>query len=422
MEVNIIDLAKGYFNNAAVSKIAESVGESPSNVQSALTSILPSLLAGVVQKTSTPSGTQGIMSLLNENDPDSITDKLPELLSNPAQFQKLITLGSGILPVLFGDKTEKVSDAISSQSGISKSSTSTLLGMAAPILISVIGKYFKTSGMGISGLASLLIGQKDNVKAALPAGVLSALNFADLGDFKDPEKVSVDYSHGPGYTAGAKKAGRRGWLPWLIGALVLLAILLTAKTCKKGSPVLDETAIKIDSAGSEVSDFADSVGSKMDAGLEALGNFFKRKLPNGVELNIPEFGVENKLVNFIEDPAKPADKTTWFNFDRINFETGSAKLSRESLEQTKNIAEILRAFPKVSLKVGGYTDNTGDPAFNVKLSQSRADAVKTAIVSEGIEAKRIDAEGYGKEHPVASNETEQGRTQNRRIAVRVTGK
>ena len=164
------------------------------------------------------------------------------------------------------------------------------------------------------------------------------------------------------------------------------------------------------------------MSSSIHAGVEKLGAFFSRKLPNGIELNIPEFGIENNLITFIEDKNKAVDKETWFNFDRIAFETGSAKLSTESLEQIKNLSEILKAYPNVNFKIGGYTDNTGDAKLNLKLSQDRAAAVKAAIEKEGVGAGRLDAEGYGAEHPVASNETEEGRAQNRRIAVRISKK
>jgi OmpA-OmpF porin, OOP family len=75
-----------------------------------------------------------------------------------------------------------------------------------------------------------------------------------------------------------------------------------------------------------------------------------------------------------EDASKPVDKTTWFTFDRLEFETGSTDLNPSSAEQLKNIAEILKAHPKVGLKIGGYTDNTGNPDANLKLSQKRAES------------------------------------------------
>jgi outer membrane protein OmpA-like peptidoglycan-associated protein len=139
-------------------------------------------------------------------------------------------------------------------------------------------------------------------------------------------------------------------------------------------------------------------------------------------LNIPANGLENKLIAFIEDQSKVVDNTTWFNFDRLLYETGSATLKPESREQLQNMAAILKAYPTVTLKIGGYTDNTGNAVANKKLSQSRAEAAMTELVRLGVAQARLEAEGYGQEHPVASNKTEEGRAQNRRVAVRVTKK
>ena len=154
---------------------------------------------------------------------------------------------------------------------------------------------------------------------------------------------------------------------------------------------------------------------------KALGTFRPEKLVSGIELNIPEFGIENKLLGFIKSD-KPVDKTTWFDFDRLTFETGSATLKPESQEQLKNIAEILKAHPAVNVKLGGYTDNTGNANSNLKLSGERAQSVKKELEGLGIADSRLEAEGYGQEHPVASNDTEDGRAQNRRISIRVTKK
>lgn len=156
--------------------------------------------------------------------------------------------------------------------------------------------------------------------------------------------------------------------------------------------------------------------------MSSLGDFFKTKLPNGVELNIPQFGIENKLLAFIQDSSKPVDSTTWFNFDRLLFDTGKATLQPSSEEQLNNIAEILKAYPNVHVKIGGYTDNTGDPAANKTLSEARAKTVMDALVSKGIDASRLASEGYGDQYPVGDNSTEEGRAQNRRIALRVTQK
>jgi len=149
---------------------------------------------------------------------------------------------------------------------------------------------------------------------------------------------------------------------------------------------------------------------------------FSKVLSSGFELKGEPNGIESGLVGFIEGAA-PVDKTTWFNFDRLTFATGSAQLDMEkSKEQLTNIAEILKAFPNTKLKIGGYTDNTGDAKANLKLSDDRADAVEDALEAMGISDDRLDSEGYGDQHPLADNATEEGRAQNRRIAVRVMEK
>ena len=86
------------------------------------------------------------------------------------------------------------------------------------------------------------------------------------------------------------------------------------------------------------------------------------------------------------------------------------------------MVEILKAYPAVELKLGGYTDNVGDPAFNLKLSGDRAKSVMDEMIKMGIAKDRLESEGYGEQFPVASNDTEEGKAQNRRIAVRVTKK
>ena len=82
----------------------------------------------------------------------------------------------------------------------------------------------------------------------------------------------------------------------------------------------------------------------------------------------------------------------------------------------------MKAYPNVELKMGGYTDNTGDAKKNVELSQKRAETAMQELVKLGVAAKRLAAEGYGDQHPIADNSTPEGRAKNRRIDIRVTKK
>jgi outer membrane protein OmpA-like peptidoglycan-associated protein len=140
-----------------------------------------------------------------------------------------------------------------------------------------------------------------------------------------------------------------------------------------------------------------------------------------VELRGAANGVESKLVAFIDSGAAPCSEAPcWFTFDRLTFKTGSAEIDMEkSAAQIENMRRILEAYPAIQLKIGGYTDNTGSEETNMALSQARAEAVVAAVAALGVDPARMDAEGYGPQHPVASNDTEEGRALNRRIDVRV---
>jgi outer membrane protein OmpA-like peptidoglycan-associated protein len=158
------------------------------------------------------------------------------------------------------------------------------------------------------------------------------------------------------------------------------------------------------------------------SGVAGLGSFIQSPLPDGVMLNIPQNGVENKLLTFIKDSNAPVSETTWFDFDRLLFDTNSATLQPSSQEQLSNVANIMKAYPSVKLRIGGYTDNQGDAAANLKLSQARADAVMQQLVGMGVDPSRLDSKGYGEDHPVADNGSDAGRAMNRRISMRVMQK
>jgi outer membrane protein OmpA-like peptidoglycan-associated protein/uncharacterized protein YidB (DUF937 family) len=108
------------------------------------------------------------------------------------------------------------------------------------------------------------------------------------------------------------------------------------------------------------------------------------------------------------------------NLAIINFSTGSAEISPDSAEVLRKSAEAIKGMPAGSrIRIDGHTDNTGDAATNVALSQRRADAVRAALVADGVSAGALTTKGYGDTRPRASNDTEYGRFQNRRIEYSV---
>jgi outer membrane protein OmpA-like peptidoglycan-associated protein len=83
------------------------------------------------------------------------------------------------------------------------------------------------------------------------------------------------------------------------------------------------------------------------------------------------------------------------------------------------LATVLTKYPKTTITVAGYTDNTGRPDYNVKLSERRANAVKFALTDRGVAGERISTMGFGADNPVASNAAPDGRAQNRRVELHI---
>lgn len=108
-----------------------------------------------------------------------------------------------------------------------------------------------------------------------------------------------------------------------------------------------------------------------------------------------------------------------FKFNNLTFDTGSAAIAGESGVEVDNLAAIMNAYPGLKIAVHGYTDNTGDAAKNVALSNARAEAVKARLIADGIDAARIMAKGHGDANPVGDNATAEGRAMNRRIEVEI---
>ncbi|MGC1650215.1 MAG: OmpA family protein [Candidatus Sulfotelmatobacter sp.] len=110
------------------------------------------------------------------------------------------------------------------------------------------------------------------------------------------------------------------------------------------------------------------------------------------------------------------DLVTVLNYDIINFASCSAVIPTDGTDFPNKAAVAIKAAPSGSqIEIGGYTDNTGDAASNLQLSQQRADAVRSYLVAQGVDASALVAKGYGDTKPAASNDTVEGKFQNRRI-------
>jgi len=390
MAGSIIDTVMGLLGPQVSAPLAAQLGESSDTVQRGLQGGAAAMLAGLASKADEPGFLGQIFGMVTNpvNTPAALAGISSGMGTAAAAASPLGDLAGRFLSSVFGPRMSAVSDAVGQFSGLGASKASSLLAMAAPLVLSGLGKYVRDSNASASALGMELKNEAPSLQRFLPAGFRNIFGAV------------------PAVVSGAAVQTAETTKKWLWPVVLIAALLLAALWFfHRSSAPVKET---MENAG--------------NAASTALGDFFKTKLPNGVELNIPRFGIENKLLTFIQDSSKPVDDTTWFNFDRLLFDTGKATLQPSSEEQLNNIAEIMKAYPNVHIKLGGYTDNTGDATANQALSEARAKNVMDALAGKGVDASRMESEGYGDQHPVADNSTEEGRAQNRRIALRVTQK
>ncbi len=121
-------------------------------------------------------------------------------------------------------------------------------------------------------------------------------------------------------------------------------------------------------------------------------------------------------LNSLKPGYSAQDLSSALNLEIINFSTGSAQIPDYSTPFLNKAAEVIKLAPAgMMIEIDGHTDNTGDPAANLALSQQRADAVRAYLVQQGVPQASLASKGYGDTKPIATNDTEEGKFRNRRI-------
>jgi OmpA-OmpF porin, OOP family len=458
---SLLDSLKGLATEQLVSVAAKSLGESEGGISKAIGGLLPSLLGGIMN--SKPESHNMIGDLLGKAGGDSnLMGSLISGITSGDSNSPAMGIGSSLISGLFGDKVGGIANLLSNFAGIKSSSSSSLMGIGGSLIASFLGKKMVGEGLNFGGIMNFLGGHKKDIESAIPAGFSNMLG----GVTNMASNVTGSFSNTAGKATAAastignltnndddNKGGGMKWLlPLLLVGIIGLGLFAWLKGCNDKSGDVDANATAtVENAGENISEAAnnaangaavagnDSVAkatttavAASNGTLDASGNWIatkgeaiKLKLDNGTEIDATKGSLEDRLYSFIKDPNAAPGKDVWFNFEDLLFDTGKASLKASSQKQLDNTVAILKAYPNVKLKLGGYTDNTGDSTKNVKLSEDRAKTVHGQMLSKGLTAASFDAkpyEGYGPQFPVGDNSTAEGRGQNRRISCSVRAK
>lgn len=196
---------------------------------------------------------------------------------------------------------------------------------------------------------------------------------------------------------------RRGnyYLPWILLGLALLIALLLFRGCSRH----EEAAAPLPATAPAAATAALPV--------EAVA------LPNGKSIDLEPQTLNYELQRYLAS-NEPTPKT--FQFDKLNFDSGSATVRPADEANVDALAQILAAYPNAKVKVVGYTDARGGAGGNAQLGQQRADAVVAALVAKGADKARIEASSGGEANPTDTNATAQGQFENRRTELVVLAK
>lgn len=348
MNANLLSLAQDALGGDFSKLAGQFLGESQGATQSALSSLLPAVLGSIAQKGATPQGASGLMSLINGANLDvgSLGNIAGLFGGGGSGVNTLLKAGtSSLVPALFGDKAGALVNALSSSSGIKTASATNLLAMTVPLLLTFLKKFMGDKGLNANSLSSLLSSQGPNLQGALDSRMSSALGFASPAAFLSglggqaadtAMRAGAAVVGGAAAATTATKSGLMRWLPWLIGAAVLLFLwnLLSGKSTPTPTPAAAVTAPAQTAAPA----------------------------PAAATISLPA---------------------------KVYFDVGAAAIGADGSKTLGAAAEMIKK-DGLKVTVTGYTDKTGDVAKNEELAKSRAAAVTDALKAAGVAEASIE--------------------------------
>ena len=331
MSASLLDGLTGLITPDVVNKAASALGESEAAIRKGVGGAFPALLSGVASRADDSSFASSLFDLVRSPANDgSILNDVGGLVSANSS-SPMVGLGTQLLGLLFGGRTTTFTNTLARYAEIKSLSASTLLSVAAPLVLAFIGRHARNDGLNATSLATLLRNQKHSYAAAVPSQLANAGRYPGT-----PVKDRAAY-------ATPETEQRATIWRWLLPALAAIV------------------------------------------GLAMLIPLFGRK-ERVDERNLMGAAVEPARVPQYQVVAPTAATPT----ATVYFDVNQAVLPANGVRSLSSVIEYLKANPGATAVVSGFRDPTGNPAANDELAKNRTDAVRSSLVAAGIEESRIE--------------------------------
>jgi outer membrane protein OmpA-like peptidoglycan-associated protein len=397
---DILGLVNREITPEVIHRAALQLGEDDDHLRAAMSTTVPSVLTALSDVASSETGATHLTRMIRGIDANRPAgDTVASMVASTAGRDQ----GTTLFDVETGERGPRLAEAVARTSGISADSAHKLLGGATGATLLTMARTLPGQSLDPEVLRALLGQHRSEFVGRLPAPVASLFNghAPRAAERMRVVEGSAERNRAAGTPAIRRLEGqeRRGWLAPLIllAALLLIAIPLL-RTFRR--PVVHTVLLP-------------------NPPTTTMRVMTPLALPNGQTLMVQRGSPTFEMATFL---AGDAPVPARFTMAPLNFQFASTQLTPESSPTLDDVAAILRAYPTATVRIESYTDNVGTAASNLDLSRDRSETVKGLLSSRGVDSSRLATVGLGQENPIASDDTESGRAQNRRTDFVVTGR
>ncbi|UOQ67675.1 OmpA family protein [Hymenobacter volaticus] len=432
-EETVLEVVSSCIRAEHLNQLSVLVGQNSAATGQALAQLLPPIVSTLADRAAQPDGVDFVWDVIRQAQADQVLAQLDAM--DVASWH-----GRGVLLLrnLLDDTYQTTIYRLATKAGLSLESYAPLLEAGVAVVLGALGKYTAEHNLRPDELGDWLQSEAKRTNSVVSPPNPDAEVFrptalrqttptptfaARAGQWQEVGGGSIFIPQPAAPEAKASKRHRWVWpLLLLLGSALGYGIFRWTSTPAPQVATGPSVPAAYTGATTQPRAAAPPTDATVPVSEVPAGQPLVITLFNGTTLKVSSNSTEYQLYNFLADPTQQVDPLNaaagWISVDKVSFNPGQATLTANSWEQLRNLATILRTFPRAQLLFGGYTDKQK----NLRLSEARAQSAMRALVAQGISSRRLQAIGSDEAAPASSNSTPEGQTLDRQLRIKVTTK